>query len=137
MAAIASISINDSVPGAHVFNPIQSVDPATYARNGVVGTPVVGEEQIMLSLKLGARTSEAVNRVKVTLRIPVLETPDGGTPSGYVAPPKVAYHLMCNAEFVLPNRSTAAQREDLRVLMGNLLSNAQVVSLIEDLERPY
>lgn len=137
MAAIASISINDAVPGAHVFNPIQSVDPATYARNGVVGVPIVGEEQIMLSLKMGARTSEAVNRVKVTLRIPVLETPDGGSPSGYVAPPKVAYFGMVNIEFVLPNRSTAAQRTDLRVLASNLLLNAQVVSIVDTLERPY
>lgn len=137
MAAIASISINDSVPGAHVFNPIQSVDPATYSRNGVAGMPVVGEEQIFLSLKNGARTSEAVNRVKVTLRIPVLETPAGGTPSGYVASPRVAYHLMVNAEFILPNRSTALQREDLRVMLSNLLLNSQVVSLIDDLEKPY
>lgn len=137
MAAIATISINDSVPGAHAFNPIQSVEPATYARNGIVGVPVIGEEQIFLSLKNGARTSEAVNRVKVTLRIPVLETPEGGTPSGYVASPRVAYHMMVNAEFVLPNRSTALQRTDLRVMLSNLLLNTQVVKLIDDLERPY
>lgn len=139
MSAIASITINDgqATPVAHVFNPIQSGPPAIYARNGLAGVPVVGEEQIVLDLKMGARTSDAVNRVKMSLRVPVLEVPDGGTPSGYTAPPKVAYFEQVNVEFILPNRSTAAQRKDLRVLLTNLLSNAQVVDMVENLTKPY
>lgn len=140
MAAIAPIAVNDGqvVPVTHTFNPIQSVDPATYSRNGDGSVPVVGQEQVLLSLKPGDKTkSEAVNRTKITLRIPVLETPTGGSSSGYVAPPRVAYYLQVNVEALLPNRCTAAQRKDARVMTSNLLLNPQVVALIDTLERPY
>ncbi len=139
MSAIAPITIVDGqgTPVSHVYNPIQSIDPATYSRNGDTAVPVVAQEQVLLSLKNGANTSEAVNRAKITLRIPVLETPAGGTSTGYVAPPRVAYFMQANIDLILPNRSTAAQRKDLRVLLSNLLLNAQVVSLIDTMERPY
>lgn len=139
MAAIAPITINDgqATPVAHVYNPIQVGDPATYNRNGDAAVPVVGEEQLALALRTGNNASDAVNRARITLRVPVLETPSGGTPSGYVAPPRVAFYLMANVELFLPNRSTAAQRKDLRVLVSNLLLNSQVVSLVDTLEKPY
>lgn len=139
MAAIASISINDgqATPVAHVFTPVQTMEPVTYANNASSSVPVVGQEQILLSLKNAARTSEAVNRAKVTLRIPVLEVPEGGASSGYTAPPKVAFVITANVEMILPNRSTAAQRKDARVLVSNLLTNAQVVDLIDQLVRPF
>jgi hypothetical protein len=91
----------------------------------------------MLSLKNGYPAVEAVNRAKVTLRVPVLETPAGGTASGYVAPPKVAFFMQATVEILLPNRSTAVQRKDLRVMLSNLLKDAQVVSLVDTLEKPY
>lgn len=138
MAAIAPISVLDGqgTPVAHVFNPVQTGE-ATYKRNGDTAVPVIGFESVVLTLKDANGSSEAVSRAKATLRIPVLETPAGGTGTGYVAPPRVAYFMMATLEFILPNRSTAAQRKDLRVLSANLLANAQVVSLIESLERPY
>lgn len=139
MAAIAPIAIQDGqgTPVTHTYNPVQTADPATYLRNGDTSVPVVGFEQIMLSLKNGANTSEAITRAKVTLRIPVLETPSGGAPSGYVAPPKVAYYLQANIDFLLPNRSTAAQRKDLRVLLADLLGETQIATMVEAMERPY
>lgn len=139
MPAIASIAINDGqgTPVTHTYNPVQSVDPAIYNRNGDAAVPVVGEEQITIALRQGGNTSDGVARTRLSLRVPVLETPSGGTPSGYVAPPRVAYYLQANVDVFLPNRSTLAQRKDLRVLLSNLLLNAQVVSVIDSLERPY
>jgi hypothetical protein len=139
MAAIAPIAVNDgqATPVTHTYNPVQTGDLATFKRNGDTAVPVVGFESVVLSLKEANGSSEAVNRAKVTLRIPVLETPTGGTPSGYVAPPRVAYFMMATLEFILPNRSTAGQRKDLRYLAGNLLTNSQVIALIDTLERPY
>lgn len=139
MPAIAAIAIVDGqgTPVTHTYNPVQSVDPATYQRNGDASVPVVGTEQVTLSLRPGNNTSDAVNRARISLRIPVLETPSGGTPSGYVAPPRVAYYLQANVDVFLPNRSTPAQRKDLRVLLSNLLLNAQVLAVIDSLEKPY
>lgn len=138
MAAIAPIAIQDgaSTPVTHTFNPIK-MEPATYKRNGDTAVPPVGQEELVLSLSGGGVSSEAVNRAKLSLRIPVLETPAGGTGSGYVAPPKVAFYLQANVEFLLPNRSVGQQRKDLRKLVQNALNDAQVVALIETLEKPY
>lgn len=139
MSAIAPITIADgqATPVNHIFNPVQTLEPVTFARNGDTSVPVVAQEQILASLKLAGRSSDAVNRAKLTLHIPVLEVPAGGTPQGYVAPPRVAYYNEVKIEFLLHNRSTAAQRTDLRVLAKNLLSNAQVVALVDTLEKMY
>jgi hypothetical protein len=135
MAAIAPITINDgkATPVAHVFNPIMTVPP-TFRENGNTAIPVVGENEIVLSLKKGNGT---IQKAVVTFRVPVLEVQSGSSYSGYEAPPKVAYYMQANVEFFLPNRSTSAQRKDLRVFTANLLANAQVIAMIEALETSY
>jgi hypothetical protein len=135
MPAIAAIVINDgqATPVAHTFNPTQTVPP-TYRENGDSAVPTIGEPEIILTLKKG---SGAVQKAVATLRVPVLETTTGSSYSGYEAPPKVAYYMQANIELFLPNRSTGAQRKDLRVLASNLLQNAQLTSLVEKLEQPY
>lgn len=135
MAAIAPITVNDgqATPVAHTFAPI-SVNPPVYRENGDAAVPLVGEKEIVISLK---KASGSVQRAVVTLRVPVLETQSGSSYSGYEAPPKVAYYMQANLEFLLPQRSTGAQRKDLRVLAANLLADTQVVSLVEKYEQPY
>lgn len=139
MAAIAPIAIQDgqATPVTHTFNPVQTVPP-TYSRNGVAGTPTVGEEQLMLSIarKTGG-AADAINKARLTIKVPVLETLAGGTVAGYEAPPRVAYYLQANLEFLLPARSTEAQRKDLRVLLKNLCLDTQAVNLVDKLEAPY
>lgn len=139
MAAIAPIAIVDGqgTPVTHTYNPVMTGDVAVYKRNGDSSVPVVGFESLSVSLKDANGSSDAVNRVKISLRIPVLETPSGGAASGYVAPPRVAYFMMCNVEYILPNRSTAAQRKDLRILTSNAMLNSQCATLVDSLERPY
>lgn len=138
MAAIAPISVNDgqATPVSHVFNPV-GMEPATYKRNSDTSVPVIGQEELVLDLKQTNKASEGVAKARVSLAIPVLESPSGGTGSGYVAPPKVAFILRSVTEYFLPNRSTGAQRKDLRVLTGNLQANSQVVSMVDTLEKPY
>lgn len=135
MAAIAPITVNDgqATPVAHTFNPV-STNPPTYRENGNSAVPIVGEAEVLVSLKQG---SGAVKKAVVTLRVPVLETQAGSSYAGYTAPPKVAYYMQASLELFLPVRSTGAQRKDLRVLAANLLSNAQVIALVDQLEQPY
>ena len=135
MAAIAPITINDgkATPVAHVFNPIQTVPP-TYHENDNTAVPSIGESEIIITLKKGNGT---IQKAVVTLRVPYLEVQSGSTPSGYDAPPKVAYYLQANTEYFLHSRSTPAQRKDLRVMNANLQANAQVIAVIEKLESSY
>lgn len=134
---IASITVNDgqATPVAHVFNPVMSVPP-TYRRNGVSGQAAIANERLLIQTVL-AKTVNGVNRVQMELVVPVVETPAGGSASGYVAPPAIAHEMRVKVEFFLHQRSEKQGRKDLRTLLTNLLSNAQVVAAIDDLEQPY
>lgn len=137
MAAIAPITIADgkSTPENHVFNPIATLPAALFKRNTVSGQATVAWEQLTVNVKSAGPTG--MNTVTVELSVPVMEQTTGGASSGYVAPPSVAHRL--TAKFVLfaHNRSTSADRKDLRVLFMNALANSQVISAIEALEQPY
>lgn len=136
MSAIAPIVINDgaATPVAHTFNPFQSVPQANYRENQT-GLALVGQGSIAIisSTDLG----NGLSKVRVVLSLPALETITAQNAQGYTAAPKVAYTNKCDATFILPNRGTAGQRKDLRVLFGNLLANAQVIDVIENLAQPY
>lgn len=138
MAAIAPISIADgqATPVTHVFNPKQSSPIAGYRRDGVTGQAVVAQERLSMKVT-SAKTVNGVNRVMLQLVIPVSEVPSGAAVTGYVAPPAIAHEMKANIEFFLHQRSDLAGRKDLRVLLSNLLKDAQVVGIVDNLEGPF
>lgn len=135
MAQIATITINDATPVAHAFNPIISMPP-TYRRNGVANQAAIAQERLLIQTVM-AKTVNGVNRVQLELVIPVTEQASGGAATGYVAPPAIAHEMRVKVEFFFHQRSEKQGRKDLRTLLLNLLSNAQVVSATDDLEQPY
>jgi hypothetical protein len=137
MAQIATISINDgaATPVTHVFNPISTMPPV-YRRNMSAGVAAVAQERLLINTIL-AKSVNGVNRVQLELVIPVSEIPAGSSSTGYVAPPAIAHEMRVKVEFFFHQRSESAGRKDLRVLLSNLLSNAQVIAAIENLEVPY
>lgn len=138
MSAIANIVIADgkATPTDHTYVPV-SVNPNAGYRAQVNDVPLAGQEAINLVVTLDSNRADGLNRVTATLQLPVLEEAAGGTSSGYVAAPRVAYFITAKAEFVLPSRSDDAQRKDARVLLSNLLKNAQVIDAVDNLARPY
>lgn len=137
MPQISAITLNDgqASPIAHVFNPVIS-SPPTYRRNGVSGQAAIANERLHLQTVL-SKAANGVNRVQVELVIPVVETPAGGSASGYVAPPAVAHELKFKGEFFFHQRSDKQGRKDLRTLAANLLLSAVLASMADDLEQPY
>lgn len=135
MAIIAAIVVNDgaSTPAPHTFNPVATSPKAMY-REGISNLPLVGQGQVMIGTGV---PGAAVQRVKLTLALPALETATGANSDGYTAAPKVAYTNTVQVEFLLPSRGTAQQRKDLRVMLSNLLLNAQVVDSVDNLNAPY
>ena len=135
MSAIAAITIADgkATPVNHVYNPILSGLTSQY-RTADGSLPLVGQEVISIRQKV---VNPQVQSVTVALDLPALETATGANSSGYTASPKVAYTNRVTCTFMLPNRGTAAQRTDLRTLLKNLLSNAQVVDFIDNLQPAY
>jgi hypothetical protein len=137
MSAIAAFSVDDgqATPVSHTFNPIQTVPPL-WKENGDATVPVIGQNVVTVRLK-DAAGSSGINRLTIAMAVPVLETPTGGSSAGYTAPPQVAYTLRGKVEFLLPNRSTAEQRKDLRRMFTNSLGVTNIFQAIDNLERPY
>lgn len=131
MSAIAAITIADGkgTPENHVYYPITSGLKALW-RTSVSTLPFVGQEPLSLSQK---DINPQIKSVTLTIDLPALETATDANSSGYTAAPKVAYTNRVTCVFMLPNRGTAAQRTDLRTLLKNALSNAQIVDAIDNL----
>jgi len=136
MAAIAPIVISDgaATPVSHTFNPITS-SPVSLYRDQVASLPLVGQATITVSMKLDA--GSGLNKVKIVLASPVVETIGTVGSSGYVAGPKVAFVNKVNLDFILPSRGTPQNRQDLRMMLSNLLSNAQIIDTINNMSPPY
>lgn len=136
MSAIAKIAIQDgaATPVTHTFSPVQS-DPDAIYRENQASLPLIGQGRVVIAFR--SRPADALQRVRVQLELPVLETATSANSSGYTAAPKVAYTVTAVTDLILPARSTAAQRRDLRILLSNALLNDQVVDAIENLNRPY
>lgn len=136
MSAIANIAIQDgqASPATHTFVPIKSGLESQWRENQA-GLPLIGQPTITSVLKLNSQNG--LNRVKMVLELPALETATAANSQGYTAAPKVGYSNRITIDMVLPSRGTSAQRKDLRVLARNLLADAVVVDLIDNLNTSY
>lgn len=135
MSAIAAITIADGkgTPENHVYNPIESGLSSIY-RTNVTTLPLIGQEVLKVMQK---KVNPSIQSVTLALDLPALETATDANSSGYTAAPKVGYVNRVTVVFMLPNRGTAAQRTDLRTLLKNALSNAQIVDAIDNLTPAY
>lgn len=138
MTAFASIAINDgqTTPVAHTFSPVKidASGVATLAdRSGgiAIGFPI-----ITLSVRAPSKTSRNYKVIGKVL-VPTLEVTSPSTATGIQPQPTKAYDLMGYFEFVLPERSTVAERKDLLAYVKNLLANTNVVSAVETFETIY
>lgn len=136
MSQIAPIVVADgaATPVNHTFNPVASAPDALY-REAIAGLALVGQGVVLATNRSGSNA--ALQRVRVKLVLPALEVVTGQNTAGYSAAPKVAYENAVICDFVLPLRGTAQQRKDLRVMLSNLLKDAQIVDLVDNLNIPY
>lgn len=128
MAAIANIAILDGAgsPATHTFTP-RSTNPANYRNGSSVGSAsgIVYDETIIVDVSVNPN---GVSKVKLSLMTPQLPVPANSIP---------AYYCTAKVEFLLPQNATTQNRKDIRVLMSNLLLNAQVVDAVDNLAYPY
>jgi len=139
MSAIAAITLADGLatPVNHTFAPV-SIDPMGVAqwadRSGgiALGYPVI-------TFKVKQPTKLALNyRVTAKVVTPVLEVTSPSTASGIQPAPTKAYDLIGNIEFILPERSTLAQRQVFFSYVRNFLANAPVTTAaVENFEAVY
>lgn len=131
---IANISVNDgkSTPVAHVFSPMQAGQVSTWREN-VADIPLDAQTFIR-----ARRTREkSLRRIRISLMQYALEEVGNVNGDGYKAAPKIAYNETANIEFITHARSTAARVKDLRTLVANILSNPQIMDLVDNDNTPF
>jgi hypothetical protein len=139
MTAI-NIVLNDAAgtPVAHTFVPI-GLDGNTFWWEDQSAASVIGNWKISAKIQrpsvaqAGQNSKDRMYRVTVGLHEPILETLGNSTISGIPAAPTVSYIPRVVNEFVMAERSTLANRKDLRKMNSNLLDEAQMVAAIENL----
>lgn len=139
MANAVNIVLADAAatPVNHTFVPLGPQNGYDMVFEDQSAVSPIGNWRIGVSLK---RPSEKVAggaiRARVVLMEPVLEA-IAPAASGLTQPPTVAYVPQAVTEYVMSNRSSKLERQHLRKMNSNLHSNAQIVSLIEDLVNIY
>lgn len=142
MPARANIVVNDgkATPVAHTFNPAEDgeLDIFEDKAGGIaIGFPLI---TVRFRRPAGPQSGQAsdakgrVYRIQLNSSWPVLEVTSPSTGTGIQPAPTIAYTLRCNQEWVLPERSTQADRKDLRAIVYNTLNNADIKKVLEDLE---
>lgn len=146
MPALANITINDgqATPVAHTFNPSGPDKNGVnyfYDRSGgiAIGFPAISIDlrEPLPAKPNGVSSLERVYRATVKVIMPVLEVTSASTGTGIQPAPTKAYDLVFKGEFLLPERATQANRKDILAFAKNILANANITSLVQDLESIY
>jgi len=136
MAAIANVVLTDSAAVDHTFAPLSTeagvldiwMDRASGIRIG------------MPQLSLGIRQpNKSARTAKVTLKLslPTMEVTSPSTETGIQPAPTIAYTLLGTAEFVLHERSTLLERQNLLAMLRDAIDEAIVTAAVSTYDIPY
>lgn len=145
MPAVAAITLLDAAatPVSHTFNPLGPDINGVWWFEERLAASTIGNQRISVQLirpgapAQGQNSSQRICRVKIGIHTPILETLSNSTISGIIAAPTVAYVERCNMEFIIPERSVLVDRQTIRKYADNLLANAQITTVVEQLENFY
>lgn len=138
MTAIAALTLADgqATPANHTFSAV-NVNAAGIAKwQDRSGGIALGFPTITMSLREPTKSSRVYKLVR-KVSIPVLEVTSPSTASGIQPAPTLAYTLQQNCEWIIPERSTQAQRDDLLAYAKNFDANAVLTNAVKTFENVY
>lgn len=140
MPAIAALTLADgqATPVNHTFSPV-NIDAGGVARwADRSGGISIGFPTLTAALKNPSAKGSRSYRYTLKVTVPTLEVTAPSTATGIQPAPVVAYNHLCNIEFVLPERGTLAQRNDILAYVKNVLANAVFVApAVQQFEPAY
>lgn len=140
LASDIVIADAQATPVDHTFVPVGLDKTGVFWFSDQSNTNAVGYWRISVEQKqpspAAAGTASGNGRsyrYRIGLHEPVLEVTGSSTVSGIPAAPTVAYVPRSFTEYIMPERCTTLDRKNLRKMTALLQSNAQMISLVEDL----
>lgn len=130
MAALATLSLNDSVPTARSFVPVGGgFNPVTYEYRATALRATNPKISIGSRSPMRRNGALGVYRQTVKVDLPVPDTVDST---------KVAHTLLCKVEFVIPENASALDKKNLAAYVASAIAHAVVkTDLVENAELPY
>lgn len=128
MPAFAAVTLDDGAgtPVSTTFNPSQ-IDLNGVAKYFETNDVFDARRSISSFVRLPSKGSQ-VARVQLKVVTPVMDDTISTLKVGDV---------MCNIEFVIPKRASAAQRADILAFAASYLAEDSVVAAVNDLESVY
>lgn len=121
------IPLGKDAVGVFWFEDQSQASPAGYWRISVdVKRPPIAQP--------GQNTAGRNFRVKLTVHEPSLENVTNSTVSGVAPAPTIAYNVRSHHEFVMPERASLQNRKDIAKMAPLVLQNAQIVTVLQNLE---
>lgn len=133
MPAIAAITLTDDSAVNHVFNPQRIERNIASYRNTATGIPA-GFSDLTLSLTEPS-SQGSVYRVQGQLSLPKIN--EVTVPGGSVSSVDVVRVTRFKFEFIIPVQSELTERADALAMARDLLSDAVLESLVEQLQNIY
>lgn len=142
MATATAIVLADALatPVNHTFTPIGKDDKGIYWFVDQSVSSAIGFWKVSVDISQpgpaqpGESSARRVNRVRIGLHEPVLETVSNNTVSGIAPAPTVSYIPRSFHEYVMPERASLLDRKNLRKMSANLLADNNVINVVENLQ---
>lgn len=132
MSAIANITIADgaATPVNHTFVPVQT-SPNPIWSDSDAAKAYKASQYRFTAVRKTTDSTKGLTRVRMTLVLPTMGT-------GVALPAsEVDYSHQSTVEFIMPVRGLKQERKDLRVLTRNVLADAQVIDMIDEMNAAY
>lgn len=137
MPAFAAITLNDgqATPVSHSFDPNKIIGSTADYQDRSGGIPL-GYPQVILT-PIEAPKGSQLNKVRVQVIVPTLETATGSTSGGFAPVPTKAFECRFDGVFILPVRASLANRKDLLAFTKNLMAHSVITALVETQDKVY
>ncbi len=118
MGTISNLTINDGT-SALTLIPKKSGEVSMWVAQ-TANVPLRAQRNVKLVTP--EQKAGALQKVRLRVEMPILETVSGTSSAGYTAPPKVAHVPACDCTFIFSERATEAERTALYCLVQSTLS---------------
>ena len=141
MATATPIVLADAqaTPVNHTFTPIGKDEKDVFWFVDQSQSNAIGYWRISVEINQprlaqpNESSSRRVARIMIGVHEPVLENVTNSTVSGVAPAPTVSYIPRSFHEFVLPERAALQDRKNLRKMAANLLADANIIAVVENL----
>ena len=133
MSQRANVTLTDAEtsPVGHVFTPSQTLPNGVIVWRDSNETNYAGQSILSVAQRAASKQAKST-KVEWKLEMPILEVTSSSTSTGIQPAPTVAYKLLADLSFVLPERCSLQERKNILAMMRDLIDESIVAAEVQD-----